>query len=365
MGAAVLDTIEDDGCRLYAAVELGIAVAKTDPALAESCYRTAKATYDRSDHHRQEFTIIEGLGWFSDISLRIVALAGVLHKTADLDTMLVQLNTEVKKNGDSVTMIIKPLLEAAGRVSAVLVLKVVNSIDSPAMEYESGVALSALARHDVTEAQQLLKALDAAQGKSYMHYRGQLDIIRALGKTNPAAALALANTEKQTEILLEAARYQPPAEARKIVLDLFTIGGNQTIMNVAKASAIDPALGKELYTRYQEKLEAASYQSQHVSSEDGSTSGNRAYYAYMISSLDPVEARLILETEYARICANARHGGDKSMLPYFSQEMCAIDLTRAQEMIDDLNRNDNAKRFFQQQMMQYILMPREQRVIAY
>ena len=361
MGTPLLETIEDDDCRLYAAVELGIAVAQADPAQAEQCYQVAKAIYDRSAHGRKGYKEIEGLGMFGDISLRAVALAGVLRKTTDLEAMLAELSAEVKKDEGMGYMIVQPLMEAVGRVSPEFVLTVYNGIDSWSRRGGLDEAMTSLAKHDVAGAQRLLKEINAmpheginarASGPSY--------IIRALGKTDPVAALALANADRRSDSLLEAAPSQPKDVARKIVLDLFTEENNRTIMNVAKANAIDPELGKELYARYKENLEAESYNFTHRYSEDGSTTGDRVQYAYLISSLDPVEARLILETEYARTRANVEHGGNVFELQYFPQAMCPLDLDRAQEMLDALNLD--SRRFFQQRIMQYILMSREERV---
>ncbi len=46
---AQLNLLHDPTCKLYAAVEMGIAVAKTDPGLAEQLYQIAKPIYDSGD----------------------------------------------------------------------------------------------------------------------------------------------------------------------------------------------------------------------------------------------------------------------------------------------------------------------------
>lgn len=341
-----------------------MAVAKADPALTEQCYQIAKEIYDRSPHGRQGYKNIEGLGLFADVSLRAIALAGVLNKADDLDAMLAELNAKVKEDEGMGYMVLRPLMEAAGRVSPEFVLKVYDSIDSWARQGEMDTAMRTMAEHDVAGAQRLLKAIEAMpDDHSGVRDSGPLYIIRALGKTDPAAALALANANRRSDLLLEAATFQPKDVARKIVLDLFAREEFRTIMHVAKANAIAPELGKELYAKYRTTLEAESYHFTHRVSQDGSTTGDRVQYAYLISSLDPVEARLILETEYARKLAGLEHGGNELDLQFFPQAMCPLDLDRAQETLDTFIFGRN-KRFFQQRIMQYILMSREERVAS-
>ncbi len=47
---AQVNLLHDPDCKLYAAVEIGLAVAQSDPALAEQCYQIAKPLYDGSAH---------------------------------------------------------------------------------------------------------------------------------------------------------------------------------------------------------------------------------------------------------------------------------------------------------------------------
>ncbi len=165
--------------------------------------------------------------------------------------------------------------------------------------------------------------------------------------------------------LLEAAASQPKAAASTILQEVFSEERNRTIMNLAKANAIDPDFAKELYAQYKTNLEAESYNFTHRYSEDGSSTVDRMQYAYLISSIDPVEARLIIETEYAEALSKAQQGGQGYELQFPSLAMCALDLDRAQAMLEAVNKqNPRFGTILRQQLMHYILMPREERVSA-
>ena len=84
-----LNVIRNPDFKLYAAIKMGIAAMKTDRDLAERLYQLAKGIYDQSKHDRyNSFQYYEGLGRFNDIGLRLIALAGLIHKTADVDAFL-------------------------------------------------------------------------------------------------------------------------------------------------------------------------------------------------------------------------------------------------------------------------------------
>ena len=89
-------------------------------------------------------------------------------------------------------------------------------------------------------------------------------------------------------------------------------------------------------------------------------------YAYLISSIDPLEARLIMETEYARaikkIDSTFQGISDVVGVP---QDMCSLDLDRALEMIDSIESKlkiPDIATDLRDQLMQYLLMSGEERV---
>ena len=365
---ATLNLLQNPECKLYAAVEAGITVAPTDPGLAEQLYQIAKPLYDGSAHgDRHGYRTIEGLGAFPDISLRMVALAGLLQKQADLDAMFSQLNELLKKSTGMGYMITQPLLEAAGRVSPEFVLKVYDSIDNQFKSGYLGQAVTSMAKRDPVAAQRLLGLIEARRrdGEGVIDV---LPVVKALGKKNPAAALALVNTlpyYRVTMGLLQAAVFQPKDTAKTMLQQVFADEHNRTIVNIAQANAVDPDFAKDLYTRYKKTLETQSYHFTDRYSADGSSTADRVQYAYLISSLDPVEARLILETEFADALSKIPPDGQRFSLQFFPLAMCSLDLDRAQQMLDTLNvDNADFRNFLQQRLIQYILMSREERVSA-
>ncbi len=88
-------------------------------------------------------------------------------------------------------------------------------------------------------------------------------------------------------------------------------------------------------------------------------------YIIQISSLDPVEARLMLETQYAWARSMAQHGCNREMrLQCFPSVMATLDLNRALEMLqagdpklDDPEISGNVR----QRLLRYILMSRMER----
>ncbi len=364
---AQLNLLRDSTCKLYAAVEVGIAVAQTDPGLAEQLYQIAKPIYDEtmrgepSGFYRQ----IDDLGSVGIISLRTLALAALLQKTADVDAMLAELHMLTSKEDNSQSnMIDEPLIEAAGQVSPEFASRIYDSIDDPLKGSYFWMVAASMAPHNPDGALEMLNMIERQSTDGFRLDHVLMVVIDALGNKDPAAALALAKAQpvdQQAKALLAAAVFQPKAMAGAILQEVFSEERNRTVANLAKANAIDPDFAKELYMRYKSNLEAESYNFTHR--YNGLSTPNRLQYAYLISSIDPVEARLIIETEYADALSKFQHGGQSEELQFSSMVMSALDLDRAQAMIKAINVNG---RVFgpspQQQLMRYILMPREERV---
>ncbi len=80
-------------------------------------------------------------------------------------------------------------------------------------------AVTSMAQHNPVAAQRLLKMIVAYSGN---YPPSCLPVINALGKKNPAAALALAKAQPadmRTAALLAAAAFQPRATARTLILE--------------------------------------------------------------------------------------------------------------------------------------------------
>ncbi len=108
-----LNLLKSPVCKLYAAVELGIAVVKDDPELAEQLYLMAKPIYDSSPYGYDDARYMAGLlrpGIYQDFSQLTIALAALLHKDEDVDAMLAHLRMLARLSGDSAEVFPSPAL---------------------------------------------------------------------------------------------------------------------------------------------------------------------------------------------------------------------------------------------------------------
>ncbi len=212
-----------------------------------------------------------------------------------------------------------------------------------------------MAKHDLHAAQRLM-AMIVAKNYRIDGPSPLAPIIEALGKTDPASALRMAKTQPlDIDAQLAAAACQPKATVKALLQDIFSDEANRTIQNIVRANAIDPELGKALYAYYRQHL-AAKKETERISDYR---------YAYLISSIDPTTARLMLERGYALELDKDRRG-EYCDVGSFMLGMCALDFERARQMFNELatlNPNDHLFRpIFLQRMMHYILMSREERM---
>ena len=156
---AQLNLLKNTDCKLYASVEMGIAVAKRNPELAGQLYSIAKPIYDKVKHGEPRVNTqkIEGLGTFQDISLRIIALAGLLQKKSEVNAMLALLLAQGKTPYGMEPSITGPLSKAAGRVSPEFVFDIYDKIDDPHKFDFLPIAITSMTQRDLGAAQQLIQ----------------------------------------------------------------------------------------------------------------------------------------------------------------------------------------------------------------
>ncbi len=257
-----LNLLTDANCKLYATVEMGIAVARSDPELAEQLYAIAKPIYDHARHNQAGFTNIAGLGLFGDISLCTIALAGQLQKTADVNAMLAQVKTDVGQGPNA--RLLDAVFAAAGEVSPEFVLKVYDyCYDQSGSDWDKSenllTALTSMAQHDPPAAQRLINMLDARGCDNWKQF-DILPLIQTLSKQDPNAALALAKTLPegwlQTNVLWETAAFQPKQTAIPLVQNVASSGIALRSIDMDIASAIDPQFGKALFAQYKQQFQA-------------------------------------------------------------------------------------------------------------
>ncbi len=378
-----LNLLGSPAYKLYAAVEMGIAAAKSDPELAEQLYGIAKPLYDRLVHDQIDIKFTEGLG-MENCVVRTLAFAKLLQKTEDVDAMLGELTPRANESSNKGKHYMELLLyKTAARVRPEFVIKVYNRLDNGMKHVVLCAAVRHLETRDPESALRLLKALwalDKLEGHSY-----EVDVmptIKALGKRDPEAALALAKTLPgglQPKAMLAAAAYQTREAAGTLLRDNFPT--RPSLQDIGNANALDPDFAQSVYAKNKENL---------LKAEADASAEGRARFAYLLSSLDPVEARLLLETEFAHALATDPNGTQPGKrqyaLSFFPRAMNALDLDRAHQMLDAIiahthNRwrvNDalgdaggierfvvtdsTFRKYVEQRMMRYIILPRAERV---
>ena len=342
-----LNLLKEPACKLYAAFEMGMAVAKTDPGLAEQLYQIARPLTARLGVHNET---IEWLAMTNDgLVAHSIALAGVLHKTADVDAILTYLNAlSAPANGTfdpTLQSVFEAVFEAAARVSPAFLSTAYQRIHDDRKRIAVERAAATLAQSDPAAARQVITLSGA--------YHIDSTPESTEGPTPP---------DDHTGRLLRAAAYQPKAEAEATIMEVFGKVENRTPANLAQVNAIDAELAKTLYARYKTDFQASAYQVN--PDNDAGISDARANNADLLSSIDPVEARLLLETEYTITLLKARQGDNSEDPRHLPQAMFAFDLQRAEQMAETIAAHDPyLQSFFCWQGMHYLLMTRAQRAI--
>jgi len=391
-----VNAFADSGSKLEATLELGIAATKTNPEIAERLYLRARPIYLRwkqisdaveslasleeikqmwdnrfaspghritgkpdmltmliqSMHFREHNYLLRN-NYAHHIS-QFLALAALLQKNDDVDAILVLVRRLPKHEIDKDLFLTEDLFSDAGRVNPEFVLRIIRILESKGKLVSANQAVRTMAMHNPPAALRLLKLLQEA--KIPVWYIDPLPVIDSLGKDDPASVLSLATTwptGDRTTLMLDAAAFQQKTVADAVISKVFARYARWTIENLTKVYTIDPELAMTLYAKYISQWTAEKYRLTIPYSRF--TSENNAYYAYMISKFDPVEARLLLETEFARVQVNFRQGTYEDFLHYYPMAMSALDWKRAREMFDMVKGDE-------QSLLRYILMSSEERV---
>lgn len=365
VGTAELEMVADDHYRLYAAIQLGLAVHQRDPILSEHCYAIAKGIYDQAT--LEDYYLSCCIDQDYNNPMRILSLAGLLNKTDDVQAILAQVNEVSKRHEGQAYRIIRPTMAAAGRVNPEFVFAVYDGLNCSYKSVELRTALLSMASWNPEAAQRLQSMIAGRFENVGMGEEPFLLLVKELAKKDPAAVLRFIDAQSprySAEARLVIARFLPKEQASAILHDIFTVPHSVTIMNVARANAVDPEFAKSLYAKYRKKLEEESYTFTRMISPDGLPTSDRMVYARLISSLDPVEARLLIETEFARTSATTREGTENPNLQYFSPAMCALDIHRALALLDAPGQPHDKyyRNFLAKRMMNYILLDHADRI---
>jgi hypothetical protein len=246
------------------------------------------------------------------------------------------------------------LVELAAQGSASLAERIASELPAGARLRGLSRAVEQLASYDLAGAQRLLEVVATAEtpAPTQSEYRYSGDdpefsfglaakrVIEEMGKTDPAAALALArrvqSPEHKAMALALAARVQDDATAAEVFRQAIAAGASDysrrgNLPQIAvMAFQKNPALGRELFEELKPR-----YTAQPTSAvDDKSPSAFAFYYA----AVDSAESRLMLEREWARQLETHGGGGSDWGPRELPLAMAAIDVERALEMAQALPR---------------------------
>jgi protocatechuate 3,4-dioxygenase beta subunit len=330
---AQLAGITNPYMRLMATVNVGLAAAKENPALAEKLFEQAKALESKDN---------EGAVYGPAL---LAALAARLKKEEAV-ALADKSIAATTRNGE-----LGAVAEVLGQGNAALAERAIAKMQ-PDKDPRQGDtthyyvrAIESLAPHDTPGALSLLDKLEKVNGNNAEFAWGQaaVHIIRALGPRDPAAALALArrveSDHSKVTALALAARFQPREDALKILREAAQAvtphyyNAVGTLAKVAgQAYDLDAAVGKEIFALALDHLPSDTQgEEERRSWRQQSGAGQVALLAFHYARVDPVQARLLLEREWAYQKAlpttERRHNFSD-----LAVAMAALDPERAKEM---------------------------------
>jgi 5-hydroxyisourate hydrolase-like protein (transthyretin family) len=355
VGIDQLDRIYDVPAYFSAAIGLGLAFAKSHPTLAEHCYEVAKAlevpgrAYQQFNQHAQLLQLAIALG------------------NGERDAQYAALVADAKKSARN-NQYRSEVAYWVARCAPSLIEQVWAGME-PGFERDQLIeqAIPRIADVDTAKARRLLAELQQDYAHEnhgmLMNAAPLLAIIRAVGKTDPTAALALArqkyNIDAPQLALAAAAAFQPHADALALYREaaaaqqLTSLRDAALLARIAAGAArLDPQEGRRLLAPALQYLQAGKHPN------DGDEYGMQqlrelCHFAYYAGQIEPLETRLLLETAYQE--AKQQHNLGTEVLP---PAMLVIDATRAWEITDELYAkpaNPSLKRFEQSLIMQEIV----------
>jgi hypothetical protein len=238
-------------------------------------------------------------------------------------------------------------------------------------------AIPLLIAYDLPGARRLLEKLREMGGHQaeFGFADASLKVIDALGLQDASAALALARQVEdngyKAQALAHAAVFQPKEnavalfrEAAREVPPSYSTGARLLSDIGVRAHAIDPAVGAEILRAAQERVQTR-FESDDPEMRmwrEQSGAEEVAAVAFALSRVDPVESRLLLETEFTyqnQIVPEQRRFGATRKLVL---AMATLDFERALEMSWQIPSPDLSAQFGAQYWLaKFLLTPPEKR----
>ena len=347
--------------RASAAATLGLAVAENNPGLAADLLRQSREWQAGAPKIQDS--------WGVYTLFNIAALAARI-KSPDTnkifgDALVTTLNA-LETGPQSANDILVAAAESVARGSLELVEKIAEQLPPGARVHALSRAAAPLAKYDLAGARKLLDKIEntrnvekSNRGNEDPHWAFGLaakPVITALGKTDPAAALALArrvaHPDHEALSLALAAQFQPAAERETLFREAMNLaserGWESKSQIAAMAFEVDAVLGAVLFRELRASLAKS------PASPDSSE--GVAALAFYSARVTPAQSRLLLESEYARLRQSATASGWSFGDVVLA--MSAVDTNRALEMARQVPDDEGGARFdLQRKIAQYVVAP--------
>jgi hypothetical protein len=353
---AKLAAMQEREQRLRATLALASAVAEVDTELALSLYWDARKLEDARPpaNDAQQLPTMQIMLW--EVAHRLKLREAAEHRRAVVAAV------EKQKDASTLAYLARSIVKMDPELAEQLLARIPD--DAEPYVYQS--AILPLARANMAVALRLLERLDKLPKRA--EYQDPFDtavpgVVAELGKTDPAAALALARRVHEryarTIALVMAARFQPKELAISILQEAFAAAPEHPDSPSARIAAmlyaLDPQAGLKAFAEAKTKW------------TQWSRAGNVANWAFYYSRIDPAESRMLLEQEFARDYEEAIQNGSSQDLLQYIGAMAAVDLDRALELLASIPREQDAANSFWfrttrlERIARYVLAPTSRR----
>lgn len=398
-----LEKIKDEAWRTRTAMSLGLAVAAVAPELGAELFGRVRATLkpnDLSDEAARLYAQLTALA----ARLKRPEAAGL----ADAVWVVAERSTDKKRLPETLgsyagLIAVGDVALAEGLLSDLSPAERVRALEN---------VITPLARENGAAALRLLKTMEELRARpaeptaevkvaantdgeyrpppEQLWARAATAVIKAIARTDPAAALTLARKIKSDQerpmALALAAQFQPREVAAPLLREALAATSNHwqaaTMMAriAAMAHAVDPKLGEELFAQALERL------NRKPNYADDDSRESAAGYAFYHAAIDPAGSRLMIETEFARRqeAAAARARAAKAAkadapiaapaeaepqedwqllqnLSLLARAMAAVDVERALEMVEQIPDAQGYRARVRTQIISFLLAPEDKR----
>ena len=347
-----LALISDHSQHAMTMLSLGMAAARSEPALADELSRLAGEELRDPDPQRQALNLAK----------RAAAAARMNSNEAyALICGAITLAREVKASDDVIAMLLYEVAQGSPELAA----KVATDLPELIRLKVYLECVRVTASTDITAARYYLSLIQGRVPSAHPSpdvslYQGYYDkaaeyVIPAIGQQDPVAALALArtvrNTDYQPRALALAAIYQPKTTALSLLHEAIRALAD-TPTNTTDYARItrmiyhlDPQEGSALFKQMMKKTRG-------LPENLNYHTGDFVYYG---GKIDPAACRLLLEEEFARQCQPTEQLHDDRSLNRCIQAMATIDVDRALSMLSVIH-DDWQRAIIRRFIARYLLL---------